>query len=242
MSSDISAILNSWPVEDPAVRVIQGVDGRPKIQRRLPLGLLQFELEGRPDGVRPSGFDSYFDYLKHMAQGAGEEFQLGHDECQSLAAEALLYYQRRLCFFELGNYKRAASDAERNLEVFAFARSYASDEDDARLLDQYRGFVIYHRARAESLDSIEQQDFGAAVESIVRGRVEIEEFYREYGLSDQIGDSDEIQQLEALRQRIEELRPRDRREQLEEKLNDAIRREQYELAAEIRDQIRLLGQ
>ena len=52
---DIAEALRGWAFEPGQVnvRLIRGNDGKPKLQLRLDLGLLQMELEGRPDGKRP---------------------------------------------------------------------------------------------------------------------------------------------------------------------------------------------
>jgi hypothetical protein len=52
---DIGKALKGWTFEagQVNVRLIRGNDGRPKLQLRLDLGLLQMELNGRPDGKRP---------------------------------------------------------------------------------------------------------------------------------------------------------------------------------------------
>ena len=54
MSKDISPILDGWAhdPEELQVRIIAGIDGRDKIQMRIDLGVVQVELEGRPDGLR----------------------------------------------------------------------------------------------------------------------------------------------------------------------------------------------
>jgi hypothetical protein len=61
----IDHILKSWPYEPStlSVRIRQGADGRDVLQMRLDLGLLQLETEGRPDGTRPGGKNTYLDYL-----------------------------------------------------------------------------------------------------------------------------------------------------------------------------------
>lgn len=66
MDVDIAKILNEWPFEPGKinVRLIEGKDGEQKIQVRLDLGVLQMELDGRPDGVRPHGFDSLLEYYE----------------------------------------------------------------------------------------------------------------------------------------------------------------------------------
>src|SRR5436190_1974115 len=61
----IDHILQSWPYEPStlSVRIRQGADGRDVLQMRLDLGLLQLETEGRPDGTRPGGKNTYLDHL-----------------------------------------------------------------------------------------------------------------------------------------------------------------------------------
>ena len=54
---DIGHILKGWEYEAGTINVrrITGNDGQPKLQMRLDLGLLQMEMDGRPDGERPHG-------------------------------------------------------------------------------------------------------------------------------------------------------------------------------------------
>src|SRR5437773_1196014 len=63
-SKDILPMLKGWDYEPGTINVrkINGLDGRQKIQMRLDLGLLQMELNGRPDGATPHGYDSLLDY------------------------------------------------------------------------------------------------------------------------------------------------------------------------------------
>ena len=46
-------------------------DGREVMQVRLPLGIEQYELSGRPDGHRPHDAESAFDYHLERSQQAG---------------------------------------------------------------------------------------------------------------------------------------------------------------------------
>ena len=59
MDFDIASKLQDWDYSpnDLNVRKIKGIDGKPKIQVRMDLGLLQMEWEGRPDGLRPNQKD-----------------------------------------------------------------------------------------------------------------------------------------------------------------------------------------
>lgn len=245
MGKDIRRILEGWDfsVGSPLVRRIIGDDGREKIQRRIELGVLQFAVEGRPDGERPHGFPSLLDYYKRQAgkkEGADRPngpFQLSSSDCASLQMEALLYYQRRLCYFELHDYEGAARDARRNLDLLAFVREYAGNEEDQLAMDQYRAFVTFHRAKAEVLGCLDERKYGLALKHIEQAEAEIRGFYEEYGRDELFETSDEISQFNQWKKQIEGLRPLSRREALERQLKEAVEREEYERAAKIRDEI-----
>ena len=53
-SKDITPVLKGWDYEAGTINVrkVSGLDGSPKLQMRLDLGLLQMEMSGRPDGPR----------------------------------------------------------------------------------------------------------------------------------------------------------------------------------------------
>jgi tetratricopeptide (TPR) repeat protein len=246
MSKDISQILKQWEFSGkiPQVRRIVGHDGQEKIQRRVEMGILQLETDGRPDGKQPHGFPSLLDYFKDAAErtGAGsprnQEFRLSSEDCAALQAEALLYYQRRLCHFELHDYEKAAQDARRNLELFSFVRKYAANPDDGLAMDQYRAFVIFHRARAEVLGCLDAKDYGLALNYIRQAESEIRSFYQEQGKDEFFDSSEEIAQIRQCKERIESLRPLTKMEFLESQLQRAVEREEYERAAQIRDEIK----
>src|SRR5882757_8022705 len=65
-SKDITPMLKGWDYETGSINVrkIVGIDGKEKLQMRLDLGLLQMEVHGRPDGVRPHGRESYLEYFE----------------------------------------------------------------------------------------------------------------------------------------------------------------------------------
>ena len=97
-SKDIVPLLKGWDYEPGTINVrkINGLDGKPKLQMRLDLGLLQMELTGRPDGATPHGHDSLLDYyeeqLREHKKTNGSElgFHLTSSECQSLRDEAVI--------------------------------------------------------------------------------------------------------------------------------------------------------
>ena len=122
---DISDMLEEWPY-DPAscVRKIETADGREVVQVRTPLGIEQYELEGRPDGLRPYGEESVLDYaeaqvLLHTERaGETEGFVIDDRVAVELQQEGLLYYYRYLVCFQIGEYEVVIRDARRNLRLF----------------------------------------------------------------------------------------------------------------------------
>src|SRR5712692_7204898 len=65
MNFDISHILDQWEYQpgQVVVRRFIGRDGIEKIQLRVDLGLFQMNAHGRPDGKRPFGHPTLFDYF-----------------------------------------------------------------------------------------------------------------------------------------------------------------------------------
>ena len=78
-----------------------------------------------------------------------------------------------------------------------------------------------------------------AIEEGIEG---IRTFYREHGRTDLLEQSGEIQSLEFWMQELRPKRPLSEREKLESALQEAVRQEDYEKAAEVRDALKSLGQ
>src|ERR1700753_1165409 len=89
---DIAQALRGWQFEPGQVnvRLIRGNDGKPKLQLRLDLGLLQMELDGRPDGRRPHRAATELDFQKRKLAshekkyGSNAGFKLAARDCQAL--------------------------------------------------------------------------------------------------------------------------------------------------------------
>src|SRR4051794_24001730 len=102
---DLRELLNSWPYDpEDDVRLITAADGRELLQVRLPLGIEQYELSGRPDGERPYGKESALQHQLDklaIAEREGSSFALDSDECAELFTEGTLYYYRYLHLFQV---------------------------------------------------------------------------------------------------------------------------------------------
>jgi hypothetical protein len=67
---DLRKVLDAWPFDpEKDARILRVPGGRDVLQVRLPMGLEQYELEGRPDGLQPHGQESLLDHhLARLAQ------------------------------------------------------------------------------------------------------------------------------------------------------------------------------
>lgn len=73
MDPDLTQLLDEWPYEPGRinVRLIELPSGEQRIQVRLDLGVLQFHLDGRPDGQTPDGHESLLDLVESQIEQAG---------------------------------------------------------------------------------------------------------------------------------------------------------------------------
>jgi len=250
MSKDISSLLHGWDYDPDQlkVRLITGDDGTPKVQIRIDLGVMQMELDGRPDGERPHGFESFLAYYKqkiaeHQAKTAEDEgFRLDPEDCAKLMQEGLQYYHRYLALFQLDRFEPVVRDTSRNLDLFATVAKYAERDEDRVRFDQYRPYVIMMNVRARAGLALAQEDHQAAAGAIDDGVRQIHEFLDEYGRQDDTDNCWELQFLLKWRARVEQERPLTPIETLQAELDKAVALEDFERAAALRDEIRRLQQ
>lgn len=249
MDHDLTALLQDWEYQPGQViaRRFTATDGTEKIQLRVDLGILQMNAAGRPDGKRPMGQETWFDVIrqrleKHREEHEGDdaEFELTTEDLSRLQQECIQYHHRYICFFQLGDYAAVAKDCERNMEVFHFASHYAATPEAAWSLLQFAPQLIMMRTRARGTSQLKRKRFDKAIETIENGLAELEEFYRDHEREDLLDASGE---LHSLRQWLDEVRnrkPLSPVEKLRRALAEAIRTEDYEAAARVRDELRKL--
>ena len=249
MDFDISHLLEAWDYKpgQVVVRKFQGEDGKERIQLRVDLGLLQMNAEGRPDGKRPFGHESLLDYYharlcKHVAahEGSDEEFKLKAEDCAKLQLEALQYHHRYICLLQLTDYTGVVRDAERNLAAFDFVGKHAQSDELAWSLRQFQPQLLMILTRARTMQAMDAGDYPGAIELVEQGLEQIRDFYRERSKPEMLDQSGEVQSLETWLTEIRANRPLSAREKLERALCEAVRREDYERAAQMRDALRNL--
>lgn len=271
MDRDLSEILEEWPFEPGkiSVRVIEGKDGEPRIQVRLDLGMLQMYVAGRPDGKHPHGFDSLLEYhesqldqmqmdeiteegAEPVAEGfiesgddEDEEFRqprfLTNEECKALREEAQQYYHRYIALLVLEDYEAVVRDTSRNLRVLDLFRDYAIDDEDRLAMESHRPYIMMMRARSLASQAMKVEENKAAIFAIDEGIESLKAYYESIGRPELFEESGETQMLRDMRDALVPKLPVSQKAELRQRLDAAIASENFELAAILRDEIRMLG-
>ncbi len=241
MNLDLNNLLEGWPHEPGQIRVrkVLGNDGREKLQLRIDLGLIQMETSGRPDGQRPHGSESLLDWHEERAEAAetqGEEYRLTSEECHELQHEAIQYYHRYISLFQINDFAGVVRDTRRNLKVIDFVCKYADQDELGWPVDQLKAYLLMMNTRAKGSIELERHDYAAALRHIERGRAKIVEAFADR--PEMVAQSNEVQFLDQWAEELQQKRPLSRIEQLTKEMDQAIRSEAYERAAELRDAIR----
>jgi hypothetical protein len=249
MNFDISDLLSHWEYQagQIVVRRFKGKDGKEKIQLRVDLGLLQMDAFGRPDGKKPFGHETLYEHFQarlqkhiHTHDGSDEGFKLDAEDCSKLQQEAIQFHHRYICLFQLKDYAAVVRDTERNLAVFDFVEKYAEAREMAWSVQQLRPQLLMMQVRAKATVALDSGDHDAAILAAEEGMDELRNFYTRIERPDLAEQSPEIQSLQAYMEEIRSTRPLSDRERLQQALDDAVRREDYEKAAEVRDKLRNL--
>jgi len=261
MSYDLTNLLRDWPYEPGqlAVRVIEGDDGRSKIQIRLDLGLLQLEMEGRPDGLRPHGYESLLEYYEDRLdqegsaeaesdddgeeQGGGEAVGLTLDEndCRALREEAVQYYHRYVALFVLDEYEGVLRDTSRNLRVLDLCAAHAQREEDRTVLEQFRPYILMMRARALAGLAMRDNETKAAIMALEDGVEQIRAYFESIGEPEAFETCNEVELLRGLKESLAPKLPVSQHSELRDRLRQAIEQENYELAAILRDELKMIS-
>lgn len=251
MEQDISDILRNWSYDpERNVRKIWGEDGREKVQIRIQqggfAGILQMDLDGRPDGRMPYGRKFALDYFAEAqktcthTQGEDEPFSLDREACQELFEEGACVYSRYVFLLQVGEYKRVIRDTERNMRLFRFVNTHASHAEDRIYLERWWPYIIRIHALARALLALQNQAYDEALHIVDDARqriacleeLDVEEFRAERERSEA--------SLGQLEERIRKQMPLSPEEELERQLAELVERESYEEAALVRDRLRAL--
>jgi hypothetical protein len=243
---DLRRILRDWPYDpEHDTRTLKGEDGREILQVRTPLGIEQYEMDGRPDGAQPHGVESALEFYQgrlETAKAAGGEadFGLNPRECGELFNEGTLYYFRYVRLFQLKDWPRTIRDTSRNLRAFDFLHRYAQREEDQQFLEKWRPYVLRVNACAAAMLGVEKGAYDKALRAVNETIAKVEALD---DMEDETFKFERERSLTALRElasQIRKNRPMSELERLEHQLRRAIETQEYERAAQLRDRLREL--
>ncbi len=299
---DLTELLRSWKFEPGKlnVRLITGRDGTEKLQIRLDLGVLQMNLDGRPDGLEPAGYGSVLEYFEaaHDAVVAGSppppprselgltapdqteaagsrdaddieeadasddpsgfeqavapedreqsifdassdggRFELTPGDAKLIRDEAVQVYHRYVALLVLEDYERVIRDTSRNLRALEFLASHGSTQADRQSMEPYRAYITMMQARAMAGLALEANEPKAAVVSIDQAIDSLREHFAQQGDGDAFEQAGEVQALRAMRASLIPKLPVSLKTELQQRLNEALESENYELAAILRDEL-----
>jgi UvrB/uvrC motif len=245
MSLDLNTILKDWPHQNRTIKVrkIIGLDGREKLQLRIDLGVLQMELSGRPDGVRPYGCESLLEYHQRRAariEGKDGTYELTPEQCAELQQEGIQYYHRYLSLFQINDFAGVVRDTQRNLDLFDFVVGHTDRDELSWTLQQFRPYVLMMHTRAKASILLGQNKFEEAMAEIERGRDVICEFFQKSNFPELASRSSEIHFLDEWLDEVRAKRPLSKLEKMEREMETAVAKELYERAAKLRDAIKQL--
>lgn len=253
-SMDIVDALSGWRFEtgEVNVRLVPGKDGKPKLQMRLDLGLLQMEMDGRPDGRRPHQSRTELDFQLRRLKGhqrrfgTPDGFALSGRDCQALREESAMFYHRYLSLFVLEHYDEVVRDTQHNINVLDMCNKYGRTERDRYVLEQYRPYIIMMQGRARACQAL-QAGYAHTSLAYLRGALRsIARFFNAIPHMDRdqrkalFRHCDEARILNDMIVQIKRQLPPDPLKMIQKRLHRAVREEQFEQAAELRDQLSAL--
>ena len=229
------------------IRKIVGADGAEKVQIRVMLGgfhgILQFNCDGRPDGKRPHGRAFAVDYYEELmcAPAAGEEIPvkptLTHEQAEELFEESFLMYHRYVVLLQVGDYARVICDTGRNMKLFRLVHTYAEASDDRDRLEKWWPYIIRIHHTARIMLELKDENYDQAKTVIHEARGELDRLAAQEEETFRMEMQRSKESLDELEKAVDERRPLSQVEVLEREQQKAIRHEDYERAAQLRDLI-----
>ncbi len=250
MRRDLDDVIQGWPYDpepgEVLAREIRARDGRTVLQVRIELGVLQLEVAGRPDGLRPHGFTTYLDYLRHCAAVRGKAdaahgatWKMSKGQSAEADREFIQFNHRREAWLALRRYDPAIRDADHALALLDFFLRHGQDEDFVASHEQLRGPVLFHRTQALTILALENRRYEDAIDMLREGVEGISAHQQDWWDPRDLGESPNPALIGHLLNFEQQIRDNYRVEKtLREQLDDAVAREDYEQAARLRDRIK----
>ena len=238
---DLTELLNEWPYDEGSnVRIVVASDGRSVLQVRLPLGIEQYEMEGRPDRQRPREFDTVLEYMqdrlkRHIVEhGNDVGFEISDDDASELQAEGVLFYYRYLLLYQVQYYDMVIRDTEHNIALCNMLERYCRNEEARNAVLQFRPYILRMNAASRAM-AVGQGTINGDRRRILSEAIERIEELEE--IDSPAFQFERVRSINYLRSIMRSFDGDDDRS-LEDELHEAMEAEEYERAARIRDRLR----
>lgn len=169
-----------------------------------------------------------------------EEFSLAAEDCRALREEAVQFYHRYLAEMALEDFEAVVRDTTRNLRVLDLCREHAEADDDKHALEQFRPYITMMRARALASQSLKDNEPKAAIFAIEEALEGLKKHFQEHDQPQLFEQSSEVQMLQSMRDALVPKLPVSQKGELRARLQRALEQENYELAAILRDELKML--
>ena len=222
MNHDLTDLLREWPRSGRGLdaREIELADGRTVLQIRVALGILQMEVTGRPDGL-PSCLDRL----------EATDGPLSEDDELAMRDELSQFDARVQVLLLLGRPGPAALDADHMRACALQLEAKASDTAGSHAL-LARSITLRGRAVADAAIARTRRDLARL--AIDDALDELQSLLSAAAFK----SSNNVQLLQGMKDLLIPRLPGSQRVEFDERLQEALRSENYELAAILRDELR----
>ena len=142
--------------------------------------------------------------------------------------------------FQLEDFEKVIQDADRNLDAIELVEQYGPEDQMVWTLRQLTPQLLLMRTRAVSALSLNEKNYTQSIADVEEGIEALTTFLSEDGSPESAEQNGELQALRQWLQEVKESRPMTEREKLEQELDEAVAKEDYERAAEVRDALKCL--
>jgi hypothetical protein len=247
MTLDLDELTSGWdcPPGELRARAIVGRDGRELVQLRIDLGVMQMFSDGRPDGQRHRGHASAAEFITHELRVGGH--LLESDWCELDREVTQTNYRRMACAAVAESALQANDDQSARRYIRQALEDAATCLTDLKLMNHRHAPVpeelaslpptlVFDRARLAAQVRVIEGQFEEAIDQADAGAASLESLLVSLGYDEEQCDEDPgLRYLRTLSRHL-------RREYgvtmtLSEQLAQAIANEDFETAAELRDEL-----
>ncbi len=172
--------------------------------------------------------------------GGESALQLSPEACRELREEAVQYYHRYIALLVVDDYEGVVRDTTRNLRVLDLCRKHGATPEDRAAMEQFRPYIMMMRARAAASQALKDNEPKAAIFAIDQGLEALKDYFTDLGHPEAFEASSEADMLRGMREALVPKLPVSQKTELRQRLQEALERENYELAAILRDELRLI--